>query len=183
VAWSSTSTYPGALSLDAQTNLAHTLCRVLDIDRKPPTMARNILPFHKRDTVDTPPSRNHSTTSNGFGETPSTSRKSGDKQHHHHHPHFPHHDHPHRKNAMSKYVNNFWRNEIVAALSEFAGTFMFLCKLMLMADLSLKNAPIALQFVSLHSFLHHSYLTTSVDKDAHSHHVHISVPFSQHRAM
>jgi len=32
---------------------------------------------------------------------------------------------------MHKYVNNFWRNEIVAALAEFAGTFMFLCKLLI----------------------------------------------------
>jgi hypothetical protein len=109
-------------------------------------MARNILPFHKRDTADTPPSRNPSTISNADRdrETPSPSRKSREHHHHHphithgrhahhahgHHPHLPSHIHrPHRKNAMHKYVNNFWRNEIVAALAEFAGTFMFLCKL------------------------------------------------------
>jgi aquaporin related protein len=82
------------------------------------TSLRNILPMHKHDASDA-----------------STEPKEGHHGHHGHHLHHHHGDHEHhhlqharaRKNAMSAYVNNKWRNEIVAALAEFAGTFMFLC--------------------------------------------------------
>ncbi|KAF2027839.1 aquaporin-like protein [Setomelanomma holmii] len=43
------------------------------------------------------------------------------------HPHTNHSkDRKHSKNPMSAYVTNRWRNELVAAFAEFAGTFMFL---------------------------------------------------------
>ncbi|KAH7084741.1 aquaporin-like protein [Paraphoma chrysanthemicola] len=61
---------------------------------------RNILPLHKPD----PPAAS--------GEP-----KNG---HHSHTKHFK------RKNPMSAYMTNRWRNELVAAVAEFAGTFMFL---------------------------------------------------------
>jgi aquaporin related protein len=82
------------------------------------TSLRNILPMHKHDTSDA-----------------STEPKEGHHGHHGHHLHHGNHEHHHlqharaRKNAMSAYVSNKWRNEIVAALAEFAGTFMFLCTL------------------------------------------------------
>lgn len=64
---------------------------------------RNILPLHKRDAP-----------------AASGEPKNGN------HPHTNHSKS--RTNPMSAYVTNRWRNEIVAALAEFAGTFMFLCK-------------------------------------------------------
>ncbi|KAH7094390.1 aquaporin-like protein [Paraphoma chrysanthemicola] len=62
---------------------------------------RNILPLHKRDAP-----------------AASGEPKNGN------HPHTNHSKS--RTNPMSAYVTNRWRNEIVAALAEFAGTFMFL---------------------------------------------------------
>ncbi|KAF2833456.1 aquaporin-like protein [Ophiobolus disseminans] len=79
-------------------------------------MARNILPLHKRDKTDTPSTRNASTIVPSE-QAPSPSHEPK----HHHQPHRPRHE-----NALHSYVNNFWRNEIVAAAAEFAGTFMFL---------------------------------------------------------
>jgi hypothetical protein len=70
------------------------------------TPIRNILPVHKHDV-------------NG---RPSHESKHGHHREHHHLEHARA-----RKNALSGYINNKWRNEIVAALAEFAGTFMFLC--------------------------------------------------------
>lgn len=61
---------------------------------------RNILPIHKR-------------------EAPAASGEPKNGNH-------PHTDRS--KNPMNAWVTNRWRNEIVAALAEFAGTFMFLCK-------------------------------------------------------
>jgi aquaporin related protein len=65
-------------------------------------MARHILPLHKPD----PPA------------------PSGEPKNKHHHPHL-HHSKA-RKNPMSPWISNKWRNELVAAVAEFAGTFMFL---------------------------------------------------------
>ncbi|KAL5120163.1 Aquaporin-1 [Pleosporales sp. CAS-2024a] len=67
---------------------------------------RNVLPVHNRDIA--PPSRaSHQQTRHG------------------HRPHTPHHI-KERKNALSGFVSNKWRNELVASIAEFAGTFMFL---------------------------------------------------------
>jgi aquaporin related protein len=92
---------------------------------------QNILPVHRQDA----------SGSSASGERVSRhseerSRKSGEHKprhshqgHHHPHIHHPHMHHPHikaRKNALSGYMSNKWRNEIVAAIAEFAGTFMFL---------------------------------------------------------
>ncbi|EAT87291.1 hypothetical protein HBI56_170120 [Parastagonospora nodorum] len=75
---------------------------------------QNILPVHRNESSAGENRPRHSTHS-----------------HHHphiHHPHI-HGHHPHikaRKNALNGYVSNKWRNELVAAVAEFAGTFMFL---------------------------------------------------------
>jgi aquaporin related protein len=85
---------------------------------------RNILPIHRQDA----------SGSSASGERISRhseekSRKSGEHKPRHsvhgHHPHTPHQIKA-RKNALSGYMSNKWRNEIVAAIAEFAGTFMFL---------------------------------------------------------
>jgi aquaporin related protein len=68
---------------------------------------------------------------------PSPPPVSGEPKHgkheHHRHGHHVHglhvpglnHKKP-RKNPMSQWITNKWRNELVASLAEFAGTFMFL---------------------------------------------------------
>jgi len=78
-------------------------------------MARNILPLYKRDKTETPSTRNPSTLAPST-QGPSPSREKA--------PQRPHR--PSRHNALSAYVSNYWRNELVAAAAEFAGTFMFL---------------------------------------------------------
>jgi aquaporin related protein len=89
---------------------SHRLCRTLLAPKIEITMGGNILPIHKDDRTETP----STILPNTDTSSPSREKKS----------HRPHR--PHRKNALHGYVNNFWRNEIVAALAEFAGTFMFL---------------------------------------------------------
>jgi aquaporin related protein len=79
--------------------------------KKEANMPGSILPLHKP----SPPPAS--------GEP-----KRGKHEHHHIHGHHVpglHHKKP-RKNPMSQWMNNKWRNELVASLAEFAGTFMFL---------------------------------------------------------
>ena len=63
---------------------------------------KNMLPLHKKDT-----------------DSPSEPKRSEDttrREHHHHHD-------AQRRHA---WITNKWRNELVAMVAEFAGTFMFL---------------------------------------------------------
>jgi aquaporin related protein len=86
----------------------------------------NILPVHRQDASASSASGEHKSRL-----SEEKSRKSGEHKPrhslhgHHHHPHTPHQIKV-RKNALSGYMSNRWRNEIVAAIAEFAGTFMFL---------------------------------------------------------
>jgi aquaporin related protein len=71
-------------------------------------MAINLLPLHKKD------------------EKPDTPRRANG-----HIPNGRHHAHGHgtseaQKRAAKLGISNKWRNELVAAAAEFAGTFMFL---------------------------------------------------------
>jgi aquaporin related protein len=84
--------------------------------KKEANMPGSILPLHKP----SPPPAS--------GEP-----KRGKHEHHHIHGHHMHghhvpglHHKKPRKNPMSQWMNNKWRNELVASLAEFAGTFMFL---------------------------------------------------------
>jgi aquaporin related protein len=77
--------------------------RFLEAD-KDTIMAGNILPVHE----------------------PKAPRASGEHKHKHHVPGHHHHHHKVRKNPMSAWMSNKWRNELVASIAEFAGTFMFL---------------------------------------------------------
>ncbi|KAH9865743.1 hypothetical protein J1614_009330 [Plenodomus biglobosus] len=69
---------------------------------------KNILPMHKKDTE----------------SSPSEPKRSEDTARHrqHHHPHLRHH----RAHRRHSWITNKWRNELVAMVAEFAGTFMFL---------------------------------------------------------
>jgi aquaporin related protein len=67
-------------------------------------MAGNILPVHE----------------------PQAPRASGEHKHNHRLPGHLHHHKKVRKNPMSAWMSNKWRNELVASIAEFAGTFMFL---------------------------------------------------------
>jgi aquaporin related protein len=72
---------------------------------------RNILPIHNQDQNLAP-----------------TSTRESKRSHIHRHGDHHHREHARaRKNAMSAWMSNKWRNELVASLAEFAGTFMFLC--------------------------------------------------------
>lgn len=93
---------------------------------------RNILPVHRHDASTFSTSGENKSRHSGENK----SRHSGEQPRHsshNHHIHGIHGHHPHtphqiksRKNALSGYMSNKWRNEIVAAIAEFAGTFMFL---------------------------------------------------------
>jgi hypothetical protein len=157
------------------------LCILGDKDKESTlTMAplRNILPFHKRDVEgSTPPSvpttasiepkegvENVPQNENDYRPQSEHSRRpqSGhSRRHHHHH----HRDHARaRKNALSQWMSNKWRNEFVAALAEFAGTFMFLCTFAIMQLFRMHcrlyimhlGVDANLTFQSLHSVAHKS---------------------------
>ncbi|KAH9870351.1 hypothetical protein IAQ61_005825 [Plenodomus lingam] len=66
---------------------------------------RNVLPLHKKDTESSP-------------SEPTKSEDTSRRQHRH-----LHHHHAHRRHT---WITNKWRNELVAMVAEFAGTFMFL---------------------------------------------------------
>lgn len=66
-------------------------------------MARNLLPFHKQDKHSAPTNGHASKEGNGNVDTSGT-----------------------QENTSGFRVPKKWRNEIVAAAAEFAGTFMFL---------------------------------------------------------
>lgn len=70
---------------------------------------KNILPLHKKET---------STAANNIASEHPTEGH----HHHHHHPHLHHHQHQRRHT----WITNKWRNEVIAAIAEFCGTFMFL---------------------------------------------------------
>ncbi|KAF1921862.1 aquaporin-like protein [Ampelomyces quisqualis] len=72
-----------------------------------------ILPLHNRDAPSTP--------SHEPKPTPPTEQQNAHHRAQHHRAHAQA-----RKNALSRYMSNKWRNELVAAIAEFAGTFMFL---------------------------------------------------------
>jgi aquaporin related protein len=99
---------------------------------------KNLLPLHKKDAENSTAAPSIPTTASiepkeGHEHAPHNGHDYRPQSDHSHNPRSEHSRRHHyrdnaraRKNALSKWMSNKWRNELVATVAEFCGTYMFL---------------------------------------------------------